>query len=211
MQRRLFYAIVALTALVAATLIITYQNLVVSQYKPKIELNPTPLADFQLTDQYGREFNLSSVRGKPIFLFFGYSNCPDICPLVLLKYSYVLNNLGDRANDIAFIFITQDPWRDTPETLKTWAGRFDNRIIALTGSPDQLESVWKKYNVPAIYTDEKGNRIDPAEYARSGKPYFVTHVGFVFVADRDHIVRFALSAEMPQEEYLQAAKYILSR
>ncbi|MEM4298411.1 MAG: SCO family protein, partial [Nitrososphaerota archaeon] len=120
-------------------------------------------------------------------------------------------NLGERADDVVFIFITQDPWRDTPETLKTWVSRFDDRIIALTGSPEQLEPIWKKYNVAAVYTDEKGNRVDPAEYARNGKPYFVTHVGFVFVADREHVLRFALSAEMPQEEYLQAARYILSR
>ncbi|GBC71772.1 hypothetical protein HRbin02_01560 [Candidatus Calditenuaceae archaeon HR02] len=211
MRRRLFYAVIALVAVFTVTLITTYQNLVASQYNPKIELNPTPLIEFQLTDQYGRVFSLSSVRGKPVFLFFGYSHCPDICPVILYKYAYALKNLGHQADDIAFIFITQDPWRDTPETLNSWVRNFDDRIIALTGSPEQLEPIWKKYNVPVIYTDEKGNRIDPAEYARSGKPYFVTHVGFVFVADRDHIVRFALSAEMPQEEYLQAARYILSR
>lgn len=193
------------------TIIISYQNLVVSQYSPKIELNPTPLIDFQLTDQYGREFSLSSVKGKPVFLFFGYSHCPDICPVILYKYAYALRHLGDRADEIAFIFITQDPWRDTPEVLRSWIRNFDERIIALTGSPDQLEPVWRKYNVAAIYTDEKGNKIDPAEYAKNGKPYFVTHMGFVLVADKDHVLRFALSAEMSEEEYLQAARYILSR
>lgn len=192
--------------------IIIYQILAAPQYRPSIELQPSPLPEFQLIDQNGRMFSLKDVKGKPVFLFFGYSNCPDICPVILYKYAYALKNLGADADKAAFIFITQDPWRDTPEVLKQWVGRFDERIIALTGSPDQLEAVWKMYNVPAYYTDEKGNKIEnPEEYAKRGDRYLVTHVGFVFVADKDHVLRFALSAEMPQEEYLQAARYIISR
>ncbi|MCS7145079.1 MAG: SCO family protein, partial [Aigarchaeota archaeon] len=193
-------------------IIISLQLLVSPQYKPSIEIPPKPMPDFTLIDKDGREFSLSSVKGKPVFLFFGYANCPDICPLVLYKYAYALRNLGGQADDIAFIFITQDPWRDSPETLKIWVDRFDERIIALTGTLEQLEPVWRAYNAPVFYTDDKGNRIEnPEEYAKAGKPYFVTHMGFVLVADRDHVLRFALSSEMPQEEYLQAARYVLSR
>ncbi len=212
MERRLLYAAAAAVVVVAVSLFMAYQFFTATQFKPSIEIQPVPMPDIKLVDQHGREFNLQSIEGKPVFLFFGYSNCPDICPLTLLKYSYVMKNLGDQADDIAFIFITQDPWRDTPEALRIWVSRFDDRIIALTGTPEQLAKIWKAYNVPSYYTDEKGNKVeDPAEYARSGKPYFVVHMSFVLVADRDHILRFALSSEMSQEEYLAAARYILSR
>ncbi|MEM4591453.1 MAG: SCO family protein [Nitrososphaerota archaeon] len=206
--------IVLAAAVVAVVImgVVIYQILAVPRYRPSIELQPQPMPDFQLIDKNGNLFRLSDVGGKPVFLFFGYSNCPDICPLILYKYAYALRNLGSDADRIAFIFISQDPWRDTPEALKKWIERFDDRIIALTGSPSELEAVWRLYNVAPYFTDEKGNRIDnPEEYAKRGQPYFVTHVGFVFVADREHVMRFVLSAEMPQEEYLQAARYILSR
>jgi protein SCO1/2 len=182
------------------------------RYRPSIELNPTPLQDFKLTDQYGREFRLSDIRGKPVFLFFGYAYCPDICPLVMYKWAYAIRQLGPEADKIAFIFISQDPWRDTPEQLRAWVERFDERIITLTGRLEELEPVWRAYSAIPIYTDMKGNPIkNPIEYAQRGEPYLVTHIGFVYVADRGHVARFVLTAEMPQEEYLEAAKYILSQ
>ncbi len=205
-------ALLTVVAVVAVASLLAVSFLSVPRYRPSIELNPTPLADFKLTDQYGREFRLSDVRGKPVFLFFGYTNCPDICPLVLYKMAYALKQLGPQADRIAFIFITQDPWRDTPDILRAWVERFDERIIMLTGSPEELEPVWKAYSATPLYTDAKGNPIkNPEEYAERGEPYFVTHLGFVYVADREHVARFVLTAEMPQEEYLEAAKFILSR
>jgi protein SCO1/2 len=205
-------ALVSVVAVVVVFSLLVAFFLATPRYRPRIELNPTPLVDFKLTDQYGREFRLSDVRGKPVFLFFGYTNCPDICPLVLYKMAYAIKQLGPQADRIAFIFITQDPWRDTPDILRAWVARFDERIIMLTGSPEELEPVWKAYSATPLYTDAKGNPIkNPEDYAKRGEPYFVTHLGFVYVADREHVARFVLSAEMPQEEYLEAAKFILSQ
>jgi len=210
MRRPLLYASI-LAAALAVSLSILLPQVLHQSFKPRIEVTPTPLRDFTLIDQDGREFSLSSVRGKPVFLFFGYSNCPDVCPLVMYKFAYTLRGLGDQAEGVAFIFITQDPWRDTPEALKKWIERFDARIIALTGSPEQLLEVWRAYNVPVVYTDENGNKIEnPEEYARAGKPYFLTHTGFVFVAGRDHTVRYGLTSDVPEGEYLEMARYVLT-
>ena len=123
------------------------------------------------------------MKGKPVFLFFGYTNCPDVCPVVLYKWGYTIKQLGPQADSIAFIFVTQDPWRDTPDVLKAWVARFDERIIMLTGSPENLEPVWRAYSAIPFYTDAKGNPIkNPDEYAKRGEPYFVTHLGIVYVA-----------------------------
>jgi protein SCO1/2 len=112
--------LLVVAAIVVASSLLAMFLLSSPSYKPGIELNPTPMVDFKLTDQYGREIRLSDVKGKPVFLFFGYTNCPDICPLVLYKWGHTIKQLGPQADRIAFIFITEDPWRDTPDVLKGW-------------------------------------------------------------------------------------------
>ena len=170
------------------------------QYKPPIELTPQTLPTFVLTDQYGNRFNLESVRGKIALVYFGYTNCPDVCPMVMARFAYTLQNLKpEELEQVAFIFITTDPERDTVEAMRKYIAAYDERIIALTGSKEELEQVWKAYGFQPIYTekDEKGN-------------YYVTHPAFVFVTDRDLVARYALTPELPPEDYLLTVRYMLS-
>ena len=106
-----------------------------------------PAADFELTDQNGATFRLSEQRGKIVLIFFGYTHCPDVCPVTLSEYRRIKTGLGDQAKNVRFVFITVDPERDTPELLKTYLKAFDPDFIGLSGSREALEAVWKDYGV----------------------------------------------------------------
>jgi protein SCO1 len=92
-----------------------------------------PAAEFSLTDHRGRPATLASFRGRPVLLFFGYTHCPDVCPLTLTKLNGVLNDLGSRAEDVRIVLVTVDPARDTPAVLADYVRRFGPRVTGLTG------------------------------------------------------------------------------
>ncbi len=177
-----------------------YRNLFTG-YKPTIELpGEQTLPDFTLVDQNGNAFTLSSIRGKAVVIYFGYTNCPDVCPLVLSKFATTISRMGADADRVAFIFITVDPERDTPEVMKRYLSYYSQKIIGLTGSQEQVNKVLKLYNIYASKQtpDEKGN-------------YLVDHFALVLGADRNHILRIAFTPEMPAEEYLEGVKWLLSK
>jgi protein SCO1/2 len=100
---------------------------------------------FSLTDQNGRTFTDQDVKGKPFLVFFGYTNCPDFCPTTMFEISEVLKKLGPDANRTRALFISVDPERDTPATLKDYISSFDPHITALTGDPEAIAAVAKSY------------------------------------------------------------------
>lgn len=147
----------------------------------------TPAKDFLLYDQNGQAFRLSEQRGKVVLLFFGYTFCPDVCPPTLVAFQKIAEGLGEQASEVAFVFVTVDPDRDTPEQLKTHLALFSPDIIGLTGDPDSLSTVWADYYIqPAI------------EPGANTAGYMVEHTSRVYVIDRDGNLRltfpFGLSA-----------------
>src|SRR5262245_52166729 len=88
---------------------------------------------FRLIDVEGRERTPDDFRGKLMLVEFGYTFCPDVCPLGLQLFADVLDRLGPAADEVAPVFITLDPARDTPEVLKSYVQHFSPRITALTG------------------------------------------------------------------------------
>jgi protein SCO1/2 len=105
-------------------------------------------------------------------VFFGYTNCPDECPLTLQKMAAALNKLGPLADKIAPLFITVDPARDTPARLASYLANFDPRIIGLTGSDTQIAEAAKVYRV--YYA--------PARHEESGAD-LVSHSTFLYLMD----------------------------
>ncbi|MCY3915302.1 MAG: SCO family protein [Chloroflexi bacterium] len=103
---------------------------------------PIDVPDFTLSNQDGQTFELSDLRGRHILLTFGFTNCPDICPLTLSDFQQVKDMLGDRAEEVAFVFISVDGRRDSPAVLR---GYFEYRqldgIIALTGSEEMVRAI----------------------------------------------------------------------
>ena len=94
------------------------------QYQGSV-IEPAQAAfDFSLKRADGRSFSLSEQRGKVALIFFGYTNCPDVCPTTLSDFKRVHADLGEAAQDVAFVFITVDPERDTPEVIDLYAKAF---------------------------------------------------------------------------------------
>ena len=103
-------------------------------------------ADFTLTEQDGNPFRLSAMHGKVVLLTFGFTHCPNICPMTLANLAAVFNSLSpDEQRRVQVIFISVDPERDTTKVLKDYVPFFQPCFIGLTGSPDQIAKVAKDY------------------------------------------------------------------
>ncbi len=103
--------------------------------------------DFQLTDPQGQLRSLKDFRGKIVVVFFGFTQCPDVCPSTLMELAQVKRALGPDGDQVQGIFITVDPERDTPEVLKAYMALFDPGFLALRGTPQQLEATAKDFKV----------------------------------------------------------------
>jgi len=116
---------------------------------------------FTLTDQNGKKVTDQDFRGRSMLVFFGFTHCPDICPAGLQLISAALAKLGPKAANVTPVFISVDPQRDTPETLATYVKNFDDRIVGLTGTPEEIAAVARAYRV---FYEKTPNESNPAEY-----------------------------------------------
>jgi protein SCO1/2 len=108
---------------------------------------PIQAPNFTLTDTNGESWELSDQKGDLLLIFFGYTSCPDVCPLTLSEFKQIKAILGENAKDVEFIYITVDPERDTPEKLKAYLSNFDPDFVGLSGAAENLVPVWKSYGV----------------------------------------------------------------
>lgn len=115
--------------------------------------------DVVLTDTSGQPFNLSDDTPRAVtLLMFGYTNCPDVCPISLSTLASALRSMGpDVAGKIQMVFVTADPERDTPERLRDYLDQFDTDFVGLTGTPEQLAEAQALANVPPAVSDEPGD------------------------------------------------------
>lgn len=104
--------------------------------------------DFALTDHNGQARTLKDFQGKIVVMFFGYTQCPDVCPTSMTELATVKKLLGQDGDKVQGLFVTVDPERDTPEIMKAYMANFDPSFLALyAASPDQLAAVAKDYKV----------------------------------------------------------------
>ena len=103
--------------------------------------------DFQLTDHNGQPRSMKDFAGKVVVLFFGYTQCPDVCPTTMAELAEVKRQLGKDGEKLQVLFVTVDPERDTPQVLKGYMANFDPGFIALRGTPEQLAAMAKDYKV----------------------------------------------------------------
>jgi cytochrome oxidase Cu insertion factor (SCO1/SenC/PrrC family) len=127
---------------------------------------------FSLVDNKGHTVTDADFRGRWMLVFFGYTNCPDECPLTLHKMATALGGLGTLADQVAPLFISVDPTRDTPSRLTDYLSNFDMRITGLTGSDEQIAAVATAYRV--YYA--------PGEHEQSGGD-LVSHSTFLYLMD----------------------------
>jgi protein SCO1 len=102
---------------------------------------------FALVDHYGKSVTDRDYLGKPSLVFFGFTNCPNVCPSTLMEITNLLQELGPDAGRLNVLFITVDPERDTPQQLASYLSSFDPRIIGLSGSPENIRAAMNGYQV----------------------------------------------------------------
>lgn len=103
--------------------------------------------DFELTDHNGQVRHLTDFKGKVVVMFFGFTQCPDVCPTSMAELAEVKQLLGKDGDRLQGLFVTVDPERDTPEVLKAYMGNFDPSFLALTTTPEKLAALAKDYKV----------------------------------------------------------------
>ena len=154
--------------------------------------------DFTLKDQNNNKYSLSS-SSKTKIIFFGFLNCPDICPTTLSEVTNLLNKLEGLAKNIEPIFITIDPTRDTPELLKNYLSFFDKRIIGLTGTQEEIEKISFQYHVYYSYQDKD-----------KVKDYTVNHTANIYLLDKENNVEKIFVPGTPFSEfYKYVNRYLL--
>lgn len=135
-----------------------------------------PGGPFTLVDHTGRTVTDKDFRGSFLLVSFGYTHCPDVCPLTLAMVSQTLKHLGKDAAHVRPLFITVDPERDTPEVLASYVRAFHPAIIGLTGTPQQIRAVTKAYKAHYAKAPLKtaGKVSDPSYYS-------VDHSAFTYL------------------------------
>nr|WP_226953728.1 SCO family protein [Mesopusillimonas faecipullorum] len=153
--------------------------------------------EFTLTDAEGKTRSLEDFKGKALVVFFGFVQCPDVCPTSLLRASKVQELLGDDAERVQVAFITVDPERDTPEILKAYTSAFDPGFIALTGTPEQIARTAKEYKV--FY-----------QKVPTGSSYTIDHTALSYVHDTEGKLQLALRHEQTPQEVAADLRKVLS-
>jgi len=149
-----------------------------------------PIRDFTLTDQNGRRLSFNRLSGRVVVLGFGYTSCPDVCPLLTATMLSVQRRVPEnQRGSVYFLTITTDPEIDTPAILETYARRYGADLsnwAFLTGPPEALEKVWENF------------RLRPTKKARG----LVDHTPLILLIDRQGIARFAYIGVSPQAQIL---------
>ena len=131
----------------------------------------------------GKTIDAHAYRGHIVILYFGYTNCPDICPTTLSDLASVLQRLGPQARDVRVLFVTVDPSRDQIPALKTYVNAFAPEIDGLRGSPDAIARLARRYRVTYAVTP-----------ASPGRAYEVMHSDSVFFFDRKGHPRYVATS-----------------
>lgn len=158
-----------------------------------------PGGPFALTAHTGESVTEQDFLGRYTLVFFGFTFCPDVCPTTLADIASAMDALGDDAGAIQPLFISVDPARDTPELLATYVAAFDDRIIGLTGTEEQVEAVADAYGAwYEIVPDEE----DP-EF------YLVNHTAGVYFMDREGRFIRVFSYQTPTDEMVEEIRTVI--
>jgi protein SCO1 len=152
---------------------------------------------FELTDHNGKSFSSAALMGQPYAIFFGFTQCPDVCPTTLLQMSHHLATLGAEADRLKVVLVTVDPEHDTPALLRQYLASFDNRIIALTGTPAQIAATAKAWN--AFY-----NKLREPDGS-----YTIVHSAYVYLMDRNNRLVDTFGFNQPEAEQIAKLKRLL--
>lgn len=187
------------------------------------DLGPgNPAHDFTLEAADRGRVALSEFRGRAVLMFFGYTHCPDVCPLTMGKLRLALERVGASAGDVQVILVTVDPELDTPERLRDYVRTFDPGFIGLTGSREQLEGITRAYGVyaggpqpvpagdPAADQDAGADHDGHADHAsHQPPPRLIEHTSHLFGIDRRGNFRLLWGGDATAEEIAGDVRQLL--
>lgn len=153
--------------------------------------------DFRLTDADGRARSLADYKGKAVLLYFGFTQCPDVCPTALIRAAKVKQLLGAEGDKLQVIFITVDPERDTPEVIKAYTAAFDPSFIGLYGDAKRTRETADEFKV--YY-----------KQVPTGSSYTMDHSALSYAFDPQGRLRLALRHEQTAEDYAHDLRQLLA-
>lgn len=154
--------------------------------------------DFSLTDHNGTRRTLADFRGKLVLVFFGFTQCPDVCPTTMAQLAAAMKQLGPQADQVQVLMITVDPERDTAELLKQYVPAFDPRFLGLRGTLEETEKTAKDFKTYFAKVEGK-----------TKGSYTMDHMANVYVFDKAGKVRLYVRPENFGEPLVQDLKQLL--
>ncbi|MHB1174406.1 MAG: SCO family protein [Sulfuriferula sp.] len=158
-----------------------------------------PKLEFNLTNDNGQAVTADAYHGKLVLLYFGYTNCPDVCPTTLATLAQAVRGLGADADKVRVLFVSVDPARDTAPVLKSYTGAFGPQFVGLSGNEKALDALTRRYRV--VYSldkpDAEGN-------------YAVNHSSGVFIFDGSGNARLLGSSTSKAPEITQDLRQLLA-
>jgi protein SCO1 len=155
--------------------------------------------DFALPDAQGRMRTLADFKGKVTVVFFGFTQCPDVCPSTIVELAQIKKTLGADGERLQAVFITVDPERDTPEILKAYMASFDPSFVALRGTPEQTLATAKAFKV--YYAKSQG---------KTEGSYSIDHTAASYIFDTQGRVRLFARYGQPSDGLLADLKVLLA-
>lgn len=155
---------------------------------------------FTLTDQGGGRRSLADFRGRLVLLYFGFTYCPDVCPTDLMAIGDLIRSLGAEGDQVQPVFVTLDPARDKPAMLRAYAASFHPRLVALTGTEDEIRRVATSYKV--FFEKVKPPGVNT---------YLIDHAAYVFLLDREGRFITLFPSGTPRERMAVAVREYLEK
>lgn len=173
-------------------------DLVAARLEAWLAPRPAIGGPFELVATTGETVTEADLKGTPTAIFFGYTNCPDVCPTTLYEASGWLRELGADADRIRIFFVTVDPARDTRQHLASYMSAFDERIVGLTGNAAAVQQMVKAYGA---YAERAGGE--------GGGDYLVNHTAAVYLLDSDGRFVDTIAYQEPLAEALAKLRFLI--
>lgn len=172
-------------------LVTTACSVLGASFKGDLVTPATTAPEINLKDDQGNDFQLSSMQGKVVLLFFGFTNCVDECPLTMAKIKQALESLGEGSQNVVVALVSTDPVRDTPQAMQDFLGRFNSDFLGLPGTADQLKKIWDDYGVTVLDGGE-------------------THSSYIYAVDKSGNFRLTMDADLAPEDIASDLKILLA-
>lgn len=185
-----------LVALIAALLLSAAAG--AQDFKAGVFDPPRLAPDFTLPGTQGADVTMQALRGKVVVLGFGFTSCPEVCPMTLATLAAARKQLGDAAKDVQVVWVTVDPERDDAKRLGDYVTAFDPTFVGGTGSEEQLAAVRKDYGIAA------------SRVQREGEPASWSHSAFTYLVDRQGRLRALMPYGHPAADFVNDLRLLLA-